>query len=214
MRNLASKLKRTIDDKFGGCLAVGSNSASDGTACILEAYSVALGEDWTDDPDSLGIWDIRYLNDIEGISSRDKVDKLVKLTKAYQGSNSWSKKRGQKIVDDILLELTRKVFYPASSYPGEGYKKLRNAKTVKELLRDVSDLQDTYILDSYSSHQTNTPELRISLILKTVGDLAMQSCPETRDPYDTLHGVYKLSPLEIFNRTVSIMLKAERKHRD
>jgi hypothetical protein len=214
VKKLKSKLKKTIDCKFGGYLEAGVHTSDEGRACALEAYSVVLGEDWTDDPRRLGIWDIRYLNDMEGVGPEEKTDRMIDLVVAYRKSASWGTEKGQKMVDDILLRMVRKVFYPTRVDPVGVFQKYRDASTVEEL---------RFLVRSRSHHLSplnqiiighkSPPGIRIATILREVKNLPCLGRRYLKDGYRSSGYHRSMSPAVIFCRAVDVLLKSERKNR-
>ena len=127
------ELMKVVDDRFGGILLTGTHSP-DGKACILEACSQAVGKEWTDSPDSLRIWDIRPLNDIQ-IDNETRTELLVPLAVAYMGCRDWPAKKQTRIATTIAIETVRQII---SCLPGlsDGIReKCRTAKTLRAAAR-------------------------------------------------------------------------------
>jgi hypothetical protein len=97
----------TLAMRFGGVLRHGKHQP-DGQACALEAVSIAKGLTWTDDPRTVGLPDIRAINDAyrdDAPRTRD----LVPVIEAYWDWATWSPARRRAVMDRIVIETVRQL---------------------------------------------------------------------------------------------------------
>lgn len=120
------ELRQLCQEKFGGLLYTGvhqpplapKNSEEpnwdfEGRACINElANYCATGDDylpgdWDDCPSKS--WDLRKLNDIEGVSDKLRAARLMPLYVQYQDAMVWSIERQSATAKHIVVETVRRI---------------------------------------------------------------------------------------------------------
>lgn len=68
--------------QHGGVLKRGKHNAGSGACCVLEARSACLGLPWTDDPYTVGMPDIRPLNDGPWSSDAVMTEAMMRVSNA------------------------------------------------------------------------------------------------------------------------------------
>jgi len=81
-----------IDSRFGGKVSAGKHESdeSDGHACALEAVSALLDKDWSDDPATLQMPDVRPMNDAGWASEAERTTHMIRLITALLPWREWS----------------------------------------------------------------------------------------------------------------------------
>jgi hypothetical protein len=95
---------KTLEEKCGGVLLDGKHE-EDGEACVLEVASVARGVPWTDDPERVGLPDLRALNDAGWSSDVVRTEHLAPVVVALWDWPDWSEER-RVAFSTKLAELT------------------------------------------------------------------------------------------------------------
>lgn len=81
-----------VRDKFDGRIMCGSHQEG-AEACALEAASVARGAQWSDDPASAGLPDLRPIQDAYGGDDARRTAAVVPLVEALWGWPDWTSER-------------------------------------------------------------------------------------------------------------------------
>ncbi|MEM3169940.1 MAG: hypothetical protein QW838_04130 [Candidatus Nitrosotenuis sp.] len=92
-----------------GALSAGKHAPDEGAACVLEAVSAWLGLEWTDDPDTLGLPDIRPLNDASWSSAEARTGAMTRLIAAIWDFREWPRARRAHMARRVALRTAREV---------------------------------------------------------------------------------------------------------
>lgn len=120
-----------VIDLHGGKLSRGKNSSNSGSCCILEAHSVCIGIDWTDDPVANRTFDIRPLNDMK-VSSKLRTEWMPPVMAAYEGSLDWPHEKQVAVVTRILIGTVREIIAELPRLPTRHVAECRAVRTLKE----------------------------------------------------------------------------------
>ncbi|MGI9306220.1 MAG: hypothetical protein ACR2P5_02840, partial [Gammaproteobacteria bacterium] len=104
-----------VQEHFG-LLTAGAH-ASDGAACLLESYSQWLDVEWTDDPWTLGLWDLRPLNDAAWSSDDARTDAMIILLCAYARSSYWPVTKQLAVVQSLAIGTVKHLVSRLSMIP-------------------------------------------------------------------------------------------------
>jgi hypothetical protein len=98
----------TLQGHFGGGLGSGSHEPN-GVGCALEVASVARGIEWTDDPDLVGLPDLRPLNDGPWSSDKARAEAIAPVIVALWDWADWPDDRRQAwagvVAERTILEI-------------------------------------------------------------------------------------------------------------
>jgi hypothetical protein len=108
------QLQRFVQERFGGVLRSGSHTPNS-HACALEAYSQAVGHDWTDDPAALHMPDLRPLNDAQWSGDAARTAAMIPLVAAYSGWATWTRTRRQAVMTRVVILTIQRI---VSALPG------------------------------------------------------------------------------------------------
>jgi hypothetical protein len=98
----------TLEERFHGKLLIGSHTP-DGEACALEVASIARGLTWTDNPETVGLPDLRPLNDAPWSSDAERTKNLVPVVLAYWDWGEWSDAKRREIMTRVAEQTIRQV---------------------------------------------------------------------------------------------------------
>ena len=125
-------LEEFVATHYPGGLTAGYHSPNpDGEACVLEAVSQWLDLDWTDDPATLRMFDLRPLNDID-VSAEVRTPAMCRLAELYAGSLDWPVERQQAVVQRIVIGTVREIIAELPGLPEEAAAQCRSARTLDE----------------------------------------------------------------------------------
>ena len=125
-------LEEFVATHYPGGLSAGNHSPNpDGEACVLEAVSQWLDLDWTDDPATLRMFDLRPLNDID-VSAEVRTPAMCRLAELYAGSLDWPVERQQAVVQRIVIGTVREIIAELPGLPEEAAAQCRSARTLDE----------------------------------------------------------------------------------
>ena len=125
-----TEFREVIGARFHGELGSGSHSP-DGAACALEAYSQAMGLEWTDNPSILRIWDVRPINDID-VPAKLRAERMPPLIVAYQGCMDWPAQRKNRTIMRIVIGTVNRIIADLPGLQVEIAALCRSARTLHE----------------------------------------------------------------------------------
>ena len=102
--------KEFLDERFGGVLDSGGHSPVDGMASVNEAYSQYIGEEWTDNAEILGCFDLQELNDAPWSSGEVRAKHMAPVVDAVQdGKILSSQERTNVFRHELAIRIVRNV---------------------------------------------------------------------------------------------------------
>jgi hypothetical protein len=104
---LMDNLGQILRTRFGGVISAGKHEP-DGQACALELYAVAIGHEWTDNPQALGMPEIRGLNDAFH-DERLRTQHMLRVLTALYDYPNWSADRKRQWCERIVIETMRRI---------------------------------------------------------------------------------------------------------
>lgn len=137
---MSSSLREIVADRFRGRLKNGEHSEN-GSACIMEASSVARGIDWTDDPVSIGLPDLRPLNDAHWPSEEARARELITVAEALWDWAEWPADRRAAYAERVVLRTVREILPIALEAVGLPSRSCRTAETLDEALEAVEAVE-------------------------------------------------------------------------
>jgi|CXWL01.1.fsa_nt_gi hypothetical protein len=122
---------QNVLNNYGGQLAKGSHANTQNACCALELLSLVRGHEYTDNPQTLRIFDLRNLNDID-VSDELRTKYMLPVVAAYAGSLDWPIERQKHVVHRIVILTVQRII---SQLPGlsEEIKKQCETATTLEL---------------------------------------------------------------------------------
>jgi hypothetical protein len=123
------QFRQTINDRFGGVIRSGSHQPN-GQACALEAYSVAIGKPWTDHPFTLGMPDVRRLNDARWSNDKARTDGLLPVVVALSRWSEWTKAQRSEWASRVVLRTVLEIISESKWIPEKHRKALRAVTTL------------------------------------------------------------------------------------
>ena len=156
-----------VESRFGGVLTKGGHTP-DGAACALEAWSQFIrphtwtddgipvyADDgkatWTDNPETLRIFDIRGINDAAWKSDAQRTEYMVPLTIALAGSLDWPQSRQQAVVEQVVREFGRQLIAELPGLTAKIRAQCRAATTMEECHAAAASASARYAA-SYASY--------------------------------------------------------------
>ena len=112
MKLTIAQLQHVLDTYDNGVLSHGSHAPEDGAYCALEAVSLARNngrDNFTDDPQTLGMPDLRCLNDARWSSDEVRTKALLPFISALSDWSSWSKARQQRWATLVAVRTVNRV---------------------------------------------------------------------------------------------------------
>jgi len=103
----AEEFPAFVERRFGGKLKAGKHSP-DGAACLHEAVNVAMGREWSDSTDSLGL-DLRGLNDAAWSSDDARAAALLPVAVALWDFRGWPDERKRAWARRVAQETIRRI---------------------------------------------------------------------------------------------------------
>ena len=88
-----------VIESHGGVLKAGKHSIESGECCINEARALCLGLPFTDNPEAVGLPDIRSLNDGPWSNDRVRTDAMVRVATALDGWEGWGREQKTRWAD-------------------------------------------------------------------------------------------------------------------
>jgi hypothetical protein len=99
----------TLAGHFGGSMDGGCHNPN-GVGCALEIASVARGIDWTDRPATVGLPDIRPINDSSRWESREaRAEAIAPVIVALWGWSDWPAERRQAWAERVAERTIREI---------------------------------------------------------------------------------------------------------
>src|SRR5690606_31928557 len=155
MTTTVPNLTEILNTRFGGVLNTGKHNPPDGdcNACILELCSIAMGIDWTDDPELVGLPDIRPINDIQGISPRHRAARMIELATAYWGWSNWTAEERKRTVSRIAILTVNRLIAELPGLSDAIRQQCRDAVTIEDACAaadaaDAADVADVAAADA------------------------------------------------------------------
>ncbi len=106
---MTATLREIVATRFGGKLKSGQHE-EDGEACVLEACSVARGVKWTDNPQTVGLPDLRGINDSRHWPSEEaRAEFLIPVAEALWDWALWSRERKAAVLARVAERSIREV---------------------------------------------------------------------------------------------------------
>jgi hypothetical protein len=122
-------LWRLLRDRFGGVLYAGTHVPNEAIGCVLEFYSVYLGQNWTANPALLHIWDLAPYNDMP-VSPKVLASGMLPVLARYAGSRDWPLRQQQAIVIRLIIGTVREVIAVLPGLPDELRRQCRAVETL------------------------------------------------------------------------------------
>ena len=97
-----------LERRFGGVLLRGQHT-EDGQACALEVASVVRGVVWTDDPRTVGLPDLRALNDAAWSTDAMRTEHMVPVIEALWDWSAWTDERRRRVVARVAERTIREI---------------------------------------------------------------------------------------------------------
>jgi hypothetical protein len=121
-------LQQIIDERFGGILTSGEHEP-DGSACALEAAHVAIGDEWSDEPN---LWpDLRPLNDGPWDSDEQRTAHVVPVLIALWDWQDWSPERQRRWAETVVLRTVRELIAELPGLPTAVAQACRDSGTLE-----------------------------------------------------------------------------------
>ena len=119
---------REVIARHGGVLKSGVQSPEDGQCCVLEARSLCLGMEMTDDPSLVGMPDIRPLNDAGWSSDEKRTEAMIRLCVAYADWSRWTYAQRSRVMSRVAIQTVRRIIGELLVLPEKVREKCRKAE--------------------------------------------------------------------------------------
>lgn len=106
-----------LAEQFNGVLSHGSH-APDGVACALEVASVARGAVWSDNPATVGLPDLRSINDASWSTPAVRTATMVPLIEALWDWPEWTPEHRTAYVGRVVFRTIREILPPMLRHVG------------------------------------------------------------------------------------------------
>jgi hypothetical protein len=128
LTNIHTDILAPMSGTFGGILTSGEHEP-DGSACALEAAHVAIGDEWSDEPN---LWpDLRPLNDGPWDSDEQRTAHVVPVLIALWDWQDWSPERQRRWAETVVLRTVRELIAELPGLPTAVAQACRDSGTLE-----------------------------------------------------------------------------------